>query len=83
MLPLSLSPRMLKNFSWRSDIYIYYGLSAIYNLRLFVLEAGEAGEYVLITWFSIADKQDDLYQVHAAPALTNQRAAFICVLQSE
>ena len=64
MLPLSLSPRMLKNFSRRSPGW-------------------EAGEYVLITWFSIADKQDDLYQVHAAPALTNQRAAFICVLQSE
>ena len=43
----------------------------------------EAGENVLITWFSIADKQDNLYQVNAAPALTNQRAAFICVLQSE
>ena len=43
----------------------------------------EAGENVLISWFSIADKQDKLYQVYAAPALTNQRAAFICVLQSE
>ena len=43
----------------------------------------EAGENVLITWFSIADKQYKLYQVYVAPALTNQRAAFICVLQSE
>ena len=31
----------------------------------------EALENVLITWFSIADKQDKLYQVYAAPALTN------------
>ena len=43
----------------------------------------EAGENVLITWFSIADKQYKLFQVYVAPALTNQRAAFICVLQSE
>ena len=43
----------------------------------------EAVENVLITLFSIADEQDKLYQVNAAPALTNQRAAFICVLQSE
>ena len=43
----------------------------------------EAGENVLITWFSIADKQYKLYQVYVAPALTNQRAVFICVLQSE
>ena len=43
----------------------------------------EAGENVLITWFYIAEKQDKLYQVYSAPALTNQRAAFICVLQSE
>ena len=43
----------------------------------------EAGENVLITWFSIADKQYKLFQVYVAQALTNQRAAFICVLQSE
>ena len=43
----------------------------------------EAGENVLITWFSIADQQYKLFQVYVAPALTNQRAAFICVLQSE
>ena len=43
----------------------------------------EAAENVLITWFSIAEKQDDLYQVYTAPALTNQRAVLICALQSE
>ena len=43
----------------------------------------EAAKNVLITWFSIAEKQDDLCQVYAAPALTNKRAAFICALQSE
>ena len=43
----------------------------------------EAGVNVLITWFSIADKQGKLYKVYAAPDLTNQRAVFICVLQSE
>ena len=39
----------------------------------------EAAKNVLITWFSIAEKQDNLYQVYAAPALTNKRAAFIRV----
>ena len=54
------------------------------NLQLDICSRGwEAGENVLITWFSIADKQYKLFQVYVAPALTNQRAAFICVLQSE
>ena len=43
----------------------------------------EAGENVLITWFSLADKQDKLYKVYAVQALTNQRVYFICVVQSE
>ena len=83
MLPLSFGPEMLNNFSWTSDICINLRLSAICNQRIFFSRGWEAGENVLITWFSIADKQDKLYQVYAAPALTNQRDAFICVLQSE
>ena len=42
--------------------------------EVFFFSSLKDGENVLITWFSIADKQDKLYHVYAAPALTNQRA---------
>ncbi len=62
-----------------------YLLQVASDLQLEVIcsRGWEAVENVLITLFSIADKQDKLYQVYAAPAITKQRAVFICVLQSE
>ena len=65
-------------WSWNADIFFLtswhkYLLEFVSDLQLedICSWGWKAGENVLITWFSIADKQDKLYQVYAAPALTN------------
>ena len=54
-------------------LYIYlHGVYSDLQSEVFCSRGWETGENVLITtWFTIADKQDKLYQVYAAPALTN------------